>query len=70
MADDAKKQLAQRIEEMAHSAFDLPKDERSRKGAEEMAGMLIELSGLELEKTEEPFMARLRPGGGSGGAKA
>ena len=67
---EKKSRLAGRIEEMAPEVYGLPKDERSRAGAEEMAGFLLTLSGAEVGMEEEPIRPRLRPGEGAGGAEA
>jgi len=56
-------QTADRIEEMAHALFGLPKDERSRAGAREMAEMLAQVAAVRFEKTEEPIMPQARTGG-------
>jgi len=48
---------------MAHALFGLPKDERSRAGAREMAEMLAQVAAVRFEKTEEPIMPQARTGG-------
>ncbi|MEK6712494.1 MAG: hypothetical protein AABZ64_18145 [Nitrospinota bacterium] len=53
---DRKAEVAERIEEMAHALFGLPRDERARAGAKEMAEMLVRIEGADLRQEEEPIL--------------
>lgn len=57
---ERKQEAAERIEEMAHILFGLPRDARSRAAAEEMAGMLERIASVPFGKEEEPIMPRFR----------
>ena len=66
MPQEKEREVAERIEAAAHALFGLPRDERSRRAAEEMAGMLSQLDAAPLGKEEEPIMpAHRREEGGT-----
>ena len=66
MPQEKEREVAERIEAAAHALFGLPRDERSRRAAEEMAGMLARLGAASLGKEEEPIMpAHRREEGGT-----
>ena len=52
--------LAGQLEEMAHTVYGLPKDERSRATAKDIAEMLQTLSETRVEIDEEPILKRFR----------
>ncbi len=52
--------LAGQLEDMAHTVYGLPKDERSRAIAKDIAEMLQTLSEARVEMDEEPILERLR----------
>ncbi len=54
--------LESEIEEMAHVVYGLPKNEQSRRGARNVAWLLLTLSRVKFEKEEEPLMPRLPHG--------
>lgn len=53
-------EVAERIEATAHTIFGLPRDERSRAAAKEMADMLAQIEAVALRKEEEPIMPAYR----------
>ena len=57
---ETEREVAERIEAAAHAVFGLPRDERSRKAAKEMAGMLAQMNAVTLGKEEEPIMPAYR----------
>jgi hypothetical protein len=52
--------LAGQLEEMAHTVYGLPKDDRSQATAKDIAEILQILSEARVEMDEEPILTRLR----------
>lgn len=63
------KRLASEIEEMAHVVYGLPKNDLSKKIAQNTANLLHTLSQVKFEKEEEPHLPRLPGLDGKGGEK-
>ncbi|MBI3129587.1 MAG: hypothetical protein HYZ11_18415 [Candidatus Tectomicrobia bacterium] len=57
---ESEREVAERIEAAAQAVFGLPRDDRSRKAAQEMAGMLARIDAAALAKEEEPIMPAYR----------
>lgn len=56
MPDLSQDPVARCLEQMAHVTCGLPLDERSRKGAAEMARMFAQVAAVRFESVEEPFL--------------